>query len=240
MEQVYKIAGLTVKMDSFGRAESQAIPYLTSDSEYADIIIQSDWTRWKQLSKSISDGSCEYLATGDSFYRQLMKYDGLMIHASAVVMDNRAYLFSAPCGTGKSTHTSLWRRVFGDKKVRMLNDDKPALRLEQGVWYAYGTPWCGKTGQNANLRVPVAGLAMLERGIQNNIVPFKGINAVQAILSQTTRCETASERIRQLELIDLLMNKIQIWKMQCNMEPEAAIVAYEAMSGEKWRNENET
>lgn len=235
--QYYKIAGLTVRMDTFGRAEDFARPYMVSPSENSDITIHADWKKWQELNPGCEDNVYEYLATGESFYTQLLRFDGLMIHSSALILDGKAYLFSAPCGTGKSTHVCNWRRVFGDDRVRVLNDDKPALRLENGVWYAYGTPWSGKTGQNLNLRAPLAGIAMIERGLDNEIEPFTGRKAVQAILGQTTSLKDASLRLQQLDLLDKLMTQVPVWKLKCNMEPEAAIVAYEAMSGQKWRKD---
>lgn len=231
----YKIAGLTVQMNTFGRAEDFARPYLIDATDSPDITIRADWKKWQERNPECDDSVYEYLATGESFYSQLLHYDGLMLHSSALILDGRAYLFSADCGTGKSTHVCNWRRVFGDERVRVLNDDKPALRLEDGVWYAYGTPWSGKTGQNLNLRAPVAGIAVIERGQDNEIEPFTGRKAVQAILGQTTAIKDTVLRIKQLDLLDKLMTQVPVWKLKCNMEPEAAIVAYEAMSGQKWR-----
>jgi len=151
------------------------------------------------------------------------------MHSSAVVLNGKAYLFSAQCGTGKSTHASLWRRSFGDEHVRIINDDKPALRLENGVWYVYGTPWSGKTGQNLNIRAPLAGIAMLERGKDNTIVPFTGKEAIASVYSQITRANDINLQIKSLDLLDKLFKMVPIWKLHCNMDPEAAMVSYQAM-----------
>ena len=233
MLQYYKIAGLTVEMDSFGRAEDFSRPYVIDFEGQPDIKIEADWTPWQKRTPNLSDATYEYLATGKSFYTQLLNYEGIMIHSSALVMDGKAYLFSAPCGTGKSTHVSLWRRVFGDDRVRVLNDDKPALRLEDGVWYAYGTPWSGKTGQNLNIRVPLAGIAMIERSETNEIVPFTGVEAIYLLMGQTTRPDDMASRVKMMDMLDKLLTAVPVWKLRCNMNPEAAVVAYETMSGMK-------
>lgn len=232
MEQNYLIAGLRVQMDSFGRTVTQAEPYRTEESSEPDMIITSAPKSLQERQPHLSLEDCEYLSSGGSFYNQLLNFDGLMIHASAVVMDDRAYLFSAPCGTGKSTHTALWRKVFGEDRAKILNDDKPALRLEDGVWYAYGTPWSGKTDQNLNVRVPLAGIAMIQRGTENRITPFGGSKAVFALLEQTARPHNAIMRAKVLELLDALLSKVPVWKLECNMNPEAAKIAYEVMSGQ--------
>lgn len=233
MVQHYSIAGLVVEMDSFGRTVEQAKPYRCDEAE-PQIVIRSDWRSLQQRQPHLSDEDCEYLTTGGSFYRQLLQYDGFLLHSSAVVVDGRAYLFSASCGTGKSTHTGLWLKTFGERAY-ILNDDKPALRLEDGQWYAYGTPWSGKYDISTNIRVPVAGICFLKRGAENVIRPFGGSAAVFAFFEQTARPAAKESRITILTLLEKLMDQVPIWQMECNMEPDAPIVSYEAMSGEKYR-----
>ena len=120
MAQYYRITGLTVEMDSFGRTVTQAEPYLT-ESANPDIVISSDWRGLQEKQPHLSKDDCEYIVTGSSFYNQLLNFDGMMLHASAVILDGWAYLFSAPSGTGKSTHTALWRKVFGEDKALILD-----------------------------------------------------------------------------------------------------------------------
>ncbi len=232
MEQYYKVAGLRVRMDSFGRIIEQAKPYLCDSFDEADIVIQceSATKAFKEKHSHLTLEECEYLCSGASFYRQLLKHDGMLIHASAVAMDGYAYLFSAPCGTGKSTHTSMWRKAFGEDKVKMLNDDKPALRKEDGRWYAYGTPWSGKTAQNINMRVPLGGVCVLTRGATNEIKPLSGPSAIFALLEQTIRPADVETRGKLLGLLDDLLTSVPVWKMSCTPTVEAAMCSHEAMS----------
>lgn len=232
MDRYYKIAGLTVKMDTFGRTLKQAEPYLWDGEGTADIVIQSERDAVQAKNPNLSAAHCEYLASGGSFYKQLTTFDGMLLHASAVVVDGRAYLFSAPRKTGKSTHVQLWLDHFGDRAC-ILNDDKPALRFIDGVWYAYGTPWCGKSGQNTNLQVPVAGIALIARGEENRIAPYTGAQAIRELLEQTVRPTNPKESFRLLELMDSLLSHVPVWKLYCNMDRSAATIAYDAMSGQK-------
>lgn len=231
MQQDYIIAGLRVRMDTFGRTLGQAEPYLTEIVGDADIVIVSDPQQLKEQQPHLSLDDCEYLCTGGSFYRQLLLHKGLLLHSSAVVMDGYAYLFSAPCGTGKSTHTDMWKAAFGDAVV-MLNDDKPALKKEQDRWYAYGTPWSGKTAQNENMRIPLGGVCVLTRGEQNEIEPYSGAAAIFALLDQTVRPKAANVRGELLELLDDLMSSVPVWKLRCTPTKEAAMVSHAAMSKE--------
>lgn len=236
MEQFYKIADLTVAMDTFGRTLKQAEPYLTETVDKADIYIQSDTENVAKKNPGMGKSHVEYLASGASFYHQLLSHEGMLLHSSAVVVDGKAYLFTAPRKTGKSTHVQLWLQQFGDR-AQILNDDKPALRRVDGVWYAYGTPWSGKAGKNTNMRVPIAGIAVVERGEQNEIAPYGGPEAIRFMMEQTVRPTDPVLMMGLLRQLDALLTAVPVWKLKCNMDPEAALVAYEAMSGAKEGNQ---
>ena len=225
----YCIAGLKVRMDTFGRTAEQAALYVCPVCDTPDILIQSEPERVKAAYPRLSDEECEYLASGASFYRQLLDFDGMMLHSSAVVMDGRAYLFTANSGTGKSTHTRLWRQVFGDRAV-MVNDDKPFLKLTETGVLACGSPWSGKHGLDTNITVPLQGICILERGKENQIHRISSEEALPMLLHQSY-CPLAPEkRTRFEEQVRFLAETVPLWHMYCNMDPSAAEVSHQAMS----------
>ena len=229
MERYYNIAGFTVLMDTFGITEARARKYLCEPTEAVDFRVVSNWEAVKEKHPGFDDSSGEYMSTAANFYRQLLDRDGMMLHSSTVVVDGKAYCFTADSGTGKSTHVELWLKLFGDRAY-ILNDDKPALRREDGVWYAYGTPWSGKHDISVNERVPLAGIACLSRATENSIVPYAGAAAIGAVYKQLNRPRQAEYRIKLLELLDKLIREVPIWHLGCNMDISAAQVAYAAMS----------
>ncbi len=231
MYQYYKIAGLTVKMDTFGRTAEQALPYRIGACDPADITIEPAYQLIKALRPDAEDDLCEYVASGRVFYRSLLAFDGMLLHACAIAVDGKAYLFSADSGTGKSTHAGLWRQLLGDERVRILNDDKPALRREDGIWYVYGTPWSGKHPLNLNLRCPLAGICFLERSDANQIQPYTKNDIVFRFVKQSYWSKKASIQEKTLGLIGSLLETTPVWQLSCNMEPEAAVLAYKAMTG---------
>lgn len=234
MEIFCNIAGLNVKMDTFGRTLEQARPYAIDDpGSEPHILVRGDGQALHEQQPHLSEEECEYLATGDSFYRQLLRFGGMLLHASAVVMDGYAYLFSAPCGTGKSTHTALWQQVFGADRAVILNDDKPALRWDGQRFLAFGTPWSGKSHLNENRCVPVAGICMLRRGEVNTISPLGGVDAIRVLLEQTVRPRDPEAISALLGLMDKLLTHVSVWQMACNMDPEAARISHAAMSAGK-------
>lgn len=156
----------------------------------------------------------------------------LLLHGSTVAVDGSAYLFTADCGVGKSTHTRLWREQFGER-AQMVNDDRAFLEITgDGVW-ASGSPWSGKHGLDTNLRVPLAGICILERGIENRIVPLSPENAQDYLWKQVFQpeaCCTASLS----GLTEALLHTVPLWHMACNRMPQAAFTAYKAMSAKSF------
>ena len=154
--------------------------------------------------------------------------DTLMLHGSTVAVDGQAYLFTAPCGTGKSTHTRLWREVFEDRAV-MVNDDKPFLRITSDGVLACGSPWTGKHGLGSNVSFPLKGICILSRGSENRIRLLAPEDAADFLRSQCFVPEDEWMTVRALELLDRLIRMVSLWQMECTKQPEAAITAHQAM-----------
>ncbi len=227
---LYNIADLIVDMESFGTTLQRAKKYLYNGSRQPDFKLVSNWKDKKQEFPHILDDAGEYMSIGAVFYNHLLRYGGFMLHSSAVVVDGKAYLFTADSGVGKSTHTMLWQELLGDKAF-ILNDDKPAVRLYNGEWYAYGTPWSGKHDISSNQRVKLGGIAVITRGEHNKIERFGGGKAVLEIFKQINRPKNPNARTIILDLLDNLFSTVPVWRLECNTDIEAAKVSYEAMSG---------
>ena len=166
----------------------------------------------------------EYMWTCEAFYNELLKHSGMMLHSSCVEKDGFAYLFSARSGTGKSTHTHLWLENL--ENTRIINDDKPALLRENGVWYACGTPFSGKTDENENIKVPIRAIIFLYRGEENKVEKMEKSAAGPLILEQTINPGNKTLAINMLELLDLLVREVPVFTIRCNMEKDAATTAY--------------
>lgn len=223
-----KIADLMTEVPEAGGMAPRCREYLSNENVSADIIIRADKYNFSKR-PDLTEGEITYLQSGNQFYRELLKFDGMVLHASAVELNGRAYLFSGPCGMGKSTHTRLWQQTFGEA-ARVFNDDKPALRRLDGTWFAYGTPWCGKDGINQNVKVPLAGICFLRRGENIRIERLSDALALERILSQTIRRFKQVEDLdRMLALVDKLVREIPVYELFNRPEPEAAFLSHETM-----------
>ena len=206
---------------------SRCAAYRIETSETARIIIDEKKYRaeaWPGLAPDM----LAYMESGVQFYAALLRFNGLMLHASAVAVDGYAYLFSGPCGRGKSTHTRQWQAAFGPR-ASVFNDDKPALRRLDGKWYAYGTPWCGKDGINKNEKWPLAGICFLEKAEENRIRRLSAGDALPLVLGQTINRLYPEKMALLLDNVDQLLREVPVYLLENRPEPDAARLSFEAM-----------
>lgn len=170
-----------------------------------------------------------YVEFGFQFNRFLLHNTGMKLHSSAVKWNEKAFLFSADSGTGKSTHRKMWQQLYGEDAVKVINDDKPALRLFDDKWYVFGTPWCGKDGINKNIKVPLGGICFLERGPENRIRKLTPLEAVPRLINQTVLTEDKDEMNLLLDSLDKLIRKIPIYLLECTPTTDAAKLSSETM-----------
>ncbi len=175
-----------------------------------------------------SAGYLEELAVYRKIAEKMIDFDTVLFHGSVVAVDGKGYLFTAKSGTGKSTHTKLWREVFGERAV-MVNDDKPLLKITDNQVIAYGTPYNGKHRIGNNISVPLKAVCILERNPQNVIRKANKISVYTMLIQQIYRPADGLKLKRTLELADRLSENTDLYVLGCNMDKEAATVAYNGM-----------
>lgn len=226
---VYKIAGINVKMNPKHKTlKTQSEAYLCDEENFDfEIYIPDEYLEEKQKENPhLTLDDCEYIFMGSLFYEKCLDYNCFLLHSSAVAKDDKAYLFSASSGTGKSTHTSLWLKNFKDAFI--INDDKPAIKIEQDGIFVYGTPFSGKTDQNKNVKVPLKAICILERGKENTIEKIKASDAVLPVLNQTIRPEEKMANL--MALVIETLKSTNVYRLYCNINDDAAQVSYNEMS----------
>lgn len=240
-----KIAGAVAAVTSlFDSTPHYLGAYLTEDAPHFSVAVTRADIRFEQAEldkealeegfrrRVFTDPFLERAAIQRAFAEFLFDRDVLLLHGSAVAVDGKAYLFLAKSGTGKSTHTRYWREFFGQRAV-MINDDKPFLRISQNGVTAFGSPWSGKHGLDTNTSAPLAGICILERGIENQIWPLSPEEALPMALKQGYCPMAAEKRPRFEALIQQLTKTVPLWRMTCTKDPQAAPVAYRAMCREE-------
>ncbi len=147
----------------------------------------------------------------------------LLIHASVVALEGKAYAFLGKSGTGKSTHSRLWLEAFPN--AELLNDDNPAIRImPDGKCFIYGTPWSGKTACYKSKKVELGGIVRLHQFKENRFERLEGMKAFLALLPSCTGIRWHSKLFRKMnDLVEEIVNEIPIGFLRCLANIDAAI-----------------
>lgn len=239
--KTYAIAGFNIKISSqFDDVHALCRDYLTDvDADFSVCVSPSDieFERMKSLCSNrsrcaelhrLSDGYFEGLAVYRKIAEQMPAYNRILFHGSAVAVDSEAYLFTAKSGTGKSTHTRLWREYFGSRAV-MVNDDKPLIGISESGASVYGTPWNGKHRLGNNIALPLRAICILERAENNTIQKISVSDAYPMLLQQAYRPMEHSAMKKTLEIIDALSESVGLFRLKCNMDIDAVKTSYFGM-----------
>ena len=234
-----KVAGAVAEVHSlFDSTRDYCKDYLTEETPEFTITVTAENLAFEQADllaeakaegmkpRKFTDPFLDRAAIQRAFADFLLNRNVLLFHGSTVALDGFAYLFTAKCGTGKSTHTRLWREVF--EGAQMVNDDKPFLEITQNGVIAHGSPWSGKHGLSENISVPLKGICILHRGPENKIQPIFQTEAMDMLLAQGYCPANAQEKFQALT--QALASNVSLWSMECTKDPEAAKVSHDAMS----------
>lgn len=238
---VMEIAGLAVCVQPlFQSTREYCKPYLTDklpelfvqvtreDLAFQQALLEQEAIEEGLKIRKFEDPFLERATIQRRVADHLVTRNTLMFHGSAVAVDGKAFLFTAPCGTGKSTHTRLWREVFGDRAV-MVNDDKPFLQITADGVMAYGSPWSGKHGLASNVCVPLQGICWLHRGKENEIHRAAAKELAEMLCRQAHMPMEEDLAQKAASLVAILAEKVPLWEMHCNKEQDAAKVSGKAM-----------
>jgi len=237
----YKIADKAVEVNSlYDEVHEYCADYLTDKpADYSVTTSQADIDYEREKSaredeiegiptRQFSDSYLEELAVYRKIAEEMISYDTILFHGSVVAVDGIGYLFTAKSGTGKSTHTRLWRAYFVDRAV-MVNDDKPLLKITDSGVIAYGTPYNGKHRLGTNTSVPLKAICILTRATDNHIERITREQAYKMLLQQVYRPADMLKMAKTLALVDRLADSVKLYRLGCNMDISAAQVAYEGM-----------
>ncbi len=243
MTGIYTIADRCIRVCSLYQSvhtlcrayRSEGVPEMEVTTDRTDIEYERVKSARRDAAENrkaypFSDEVLETLAVCRKIAEKMPLDDTFLFHASAVAVDGQAYLFTAPSGTGKSTHARLWRDMLGERAV-MVNDDKPFLSIRRdGTAAVYGSPWDGKHRLSSNTSAPVRAICLLERSEENRIREITKSEAMPVMLQQTYRPLDPTALAKTLSLIERM--KVRFFRLGCNMDPEAARLSYNTMKEE--------
>ncbi len=226
------LAGSVFKVDCFFESTKDFCKdYLSDqDPEYEIVIGEEDLYFERSMDElNSSDRYLEVLAVYRKIAEEIIDKDVILFHSSALELDGDAYVFSAPSGTGKSTHSRLWMEYFKDRDIHMINDDKPLLKVSDQI-RIYGTPWMGKDRLGENISAQVKAICFINQGKVNRIRRMNRNDAVARLIRQTYRPKDKDKLAKTMVLLNELNNRIPIYEMDCDISMDAVRMAYGYMS----------
>lgn len=166
---------------------------------------------------------------GILFRYNLINYEGIVIHSSTIKYKGKGIMFSAPSGTGKSTHVRLWQECFGDDVI-VINDDTPAVRFKEDIPYVYGTPWSGTSNIHTNDNAPLVAIVILEQSPINTI---KRLTAQESILRLMPRAFLPyfDEEMMNMACIvfEKIISSVPVYLLKCRPDRESVEMVYQCV-----------
>lgn len=239
-----QIAGIKYKIEyKYFYLERMLEDYIIPEDETkkSEDIVQisytdEDFQKWKDsVVGEKSDGYIEHCCVVEQIASDLPNHGMLMMHGATIEYNGKAYIFTAPSGTGKSTHISLWKEYLGDK-VRIINGDKPEITFEGDEVIAHGAPWCGKEGWQINTSAPLAGVCMLDRSTENKIEEINPGTNIDFFIKQFFYTANNDSLVKVVDLFTKMAERVPFYKLTCDISEDAAKCSFEMMTGEDWEN----
>ncbi len=167
---------------------------ITSDKRWTNLLLQYD-TRIKDIDESFSALLGNFIMSN-----KVLFHSGVILHASSISCCGKGIAFTAPSGTGKSTHTAMWEKYYN---ADILNDDTPILRVENEQTILYGTPWDGSQNKSINSSAPLNALVIIEQAESNSIRELSNKEAIPLLLPRVFL------PYQNAELMDLALQNIE-------------------------------
>lgn len=221
-----KVADFVFEIDNkFDSWEKFVRDYVTDENPDFHINLDLEYLNAKRLGMPEHNlAYIEYLEVYRAICDIVVAHGGIMMHGAVIEFGNGAYMFTAPSGTGKTTHISMWKKLYGDR-VRILNGDKPIIRFVNGEYIVYGTPWCGKEHFNVNAKAPLKGIFLLSRAPENSVSVVSNNTFNAFLVKQVYLPKAASGKLKTLDFIDSMFSSVPLYSLKCNISLDAAKVA---------------
>ena len=235
-----QIAGLVTRVHPmFSSTREYCRSYLSELAPEFDVVVTAqDLVREQELAeleameeglrlRKFSDPFLERAVIQRKIARELLSRNTVLLHGSTVAVDGAAYLFTAPCGTGKSTQAELWRRY---RNAQIINGDKAIVYLASEGVSVSSLPLCGSSGICRNVSGPVQAIVTLSQSRENRICRLGGKDAVKALLSQLYVQRGEAEAVAgALALASGIAGRVPVFHLSCLPEVSAVECLEKAM-----------
>ena len=227
------IADLVVEIDNkYNYINNYCQKYIYTGDKPTDIYVsisdQEIQQEYANSDEDFTEGYLESICAYRKIATALPKFDAFVLHSAVIQVEGKGIAFLASSGTGKTTHLLFWHKLC-DESLKVVNGDKPIVRIIDGVPYAFGTPWSGKEGYNSNRRTILTDLCFIERAEKDEVINISGLSAAMLLMNQVYRPNNASMLDKTYNLANELLKSCNLRRVKCTNNISAAKTAYEAI-----------
>lgn len=177
------------------------------------------------------DDYIEYMELCPRTSDALLSWRRCIFHGTAFRWHDKAWILTAPSGTGKTTQYVLWKLVYG-KELEMLNGDKPLLDFSasDGTVWVRPSPWMGKEGMRQMKSAPLGGIIYLRQGEQNTIRRLEVRETVWPLYEQFIYSAAGEEQAREVcALEEHLLSRVPVWELVNKGDRDSARLCHDTL-----------
>ena len=186
-----------------------------------------------QTNAGVVDADYSFVRFGIWFMLNIVAVQKLTaaVHSSVIVCHDEAVMFLGESGTGKSTHTRLWRENIAG--ATLLNDDSPFVGIRDGRAVAYGSPWSGKTPCYKNECYPIRAIVRLSQAPHNQMRKLRSLQAIGALLPSLPPAFAFDEKLEDavMNVLSAVVSKVPVYHLECLPNAEAAQLSHDTIFG---------
>ena len=190
--------------------------------------ISSDWTNFTLYKDNTNTrGERAFREFGSLFSYAVLNHDSCVLHGVVMEYNGMGILVTAPSGTGKTTHTRMWR---DRENALIINGDRCLCRKIDGKWYAYGMPWSGSSGEYINRKVPITAIVTLKQDSCNHVHYMTELDGtlylMQRVFAPVWSCDMQN---KAFDITEELARTIPMLELYCRPDFESVDVLKEAI-----------
>ncbi|MBR3357471.1 MAG: hypothetical protein IKG46_06530 [Solobacterium sp.] len=205
--------------DDLNQTDTIVFPDIYLDPDY---LLRNRWLVDGEVPEETLEFHCLMLACGN----YILQYDHALFHGACFLWKDKAWIFTAPSGTGKTTQLRNWIRMWR-KEIKILNGDKPVIECRKdGSVIASSSPWKGKENiGKPGLSAPLGGIILLSQGKTNKISRMTAQDSVMPLITEFVAMpETDEQLIHQGNILNKMLDVTPVWKLVNTGDKESAIL----------------
>lgn len=228
---VVEFANLVIEIHSEFTFMAKFCEQFITDKKDIDLVVKADEGYYERMNIEgcFSREYCESLSIFENIARKLPYYNKMVFHGACITYKEHGLLFTAPSGTGKTTHICLWKQYFKDD-VDIVNGDKPILEVREDGVIAHSVPYSGKEGYYKNTSAKLKGICIIKQGTSNKTRRVSPSEAMVTLYTQMyIPYDSEEATLLTMGLLDALLKGCPIYELTCDISEDAVKSSYQAM-----------